>query len=169
MEENGAEGDDGVLGDGDAGSDFDMGADPGAVFDGYGFDHEGHDGIGPVVIAGAEVGALGDADVGADGDGDEVVDPGAFAEPDVVADGELPGVFDMDAGLDLESFAYGGAEAAEDAGFESVGDEDGVEQDEGFDDEPEGAVPEGLAWVVVAVMGAGEVNHLAVAASAHAA
>lgn len=136
-----------------------MRADPGSIFDDNGFHHERHDGIGPVVVAGAEIGSLGNTDIGADGDGNEIVDPGTLAEPDMIANGELPRILDVDAGFDDEAVADGGAEAAEDAGFEAVGDEEGVEEGEGFDDEPESAVPEWLAGVVVAIVGAGEVNH----------
>jgi hypothetical protein len=50
-------------------------------------------GLAPVVVAGAEIDPLGEADVIGDGDGGKVVDPEVFAEPAVVTNGESPGKF----------------------------------------------------------------------------
>ena len=64
--------------DGDAGEDGGAGANPGAVFDDDRFDDQAEGGVGPVVVAGAEVDALGDAAVAADADRGEGVEPGSL-------------------------------------------------------------------------------------------
>jgi hypothetical protein len=51
-------------------------------------------GVPMIVVAGTEIGTLGQADVGADGDRTQVVDPDVFAEPAMVGNGETPGKFD---------------------------------------------------------------------------
>lgn len=100
---DGAEAEDGSLADGDAGADGGIGGNPGAVADGYGGGGEGKVGVAPVVVAGAEVGPLGDADVGSYSDGGDVVEPGLFTEPGVIAKGEPPGEFNFDAGLNADA------------------------------------------------------------------
>ena len=57
------------------------------------------------MIAGAEVGALGDADIVAELHRGEVVDPGVLANPAVVGHNQMPGILDGDAGLDDDAFA----------------------------------------------------------------
>ena len=80
-----AGGDDGVGFDGDAGEDGGAGADPSAVFDDNRFDYQAEGGVGPVVVAGAEVDPLGDAAVAADADRREGVEPGPLPDPAMVA------------------------------------------------------------------------------------
>ncbi len=90
---NAAEGEDGAAADGDTGANGGPGGYPTRGFQVDGPEAEVEAGLAPVVVAGAEVDALGEADIIFDGDGGEVVDPEVFAEPAVVADGESPGEF----------------------------------------------------------------------------
>lgn len=52
-----------------------------------------------IVVTGAEIGPLGDTDIAADTDFVQRVEQDAFADPGVVADFEVPGIFDVDAGF----------------------------------------------------------------------
>ena len=65
------------------------------------------------MISRAEVGALRDAHVAADRDRDKVIDPDIFANPSVVADDEVPRVFHLNAGFDLDTMANLGAKGTE--------------------------------------------------------
>jgi hypothetical protein len=96
-----------------------LGGDPAAGFEVNAAEAEVKGGFLPVVVAGAEVEALGEADVVFNHNRGEVVDPEGFAEPAVVADGESPGEFDFDAGFDADALAEGGAEAAQEPDFEA--------------------------------------------------
>ena len=158
LEQDGAEREDRFLPDRHAGSDLCEGADPCAVLDDDRLRRHPHAGIRPVVIAGTEVDALRDADVAADCDRDEVVDPGALAEPDVVADSEAPRVLHVEGRLDVHVASDLRAEGAEDLRLESGRQEDRVEQRERFDDDPEKAEPGRFAGVVVAVRSEREIH-----------
>lgn len=65
------------------------------------------------MVAGAEVGALGDADTIADGDGGEVVEPGVFRQPAGLAYLQTPGEFHAQAGLEAATGADLGPEGAQ--------------------------------------------------------
>jgi hypothetical protein len=52
------------------------------------------------VVAGAEVGSLGDADPIAEGDGRKVVEPSVFCKPAWFSRLQSPGEFHVQAGLD---------------------------------------------------------------------
>ncbi len=87
-----------------------MGGDPGtlAESDGSGDEVEGVFFV--VVRAGAEEGALGDADVGLDGDLGEAQDHDFFTDPNMVADVEVPREGDVDIGPDDDAVTDPGAE-----------------------------------------------------------
>src|SRR6266487_50094 len=86
LEEHGAQSDHRFLSDRNPGSDACERSHPCSVLDHDWADGPAHAGIGPVVIAGAEVCALRDAYVGPKPHLDEVVDPRTLADPGVVAD-----------------------------------------------------------------------------------
>ena len=75
--------------------------------------HETEVGIGPIVVAGAEIGSLRDADVAFHRDGGEIVDPGALADPAVITYAEVPGVLDFNRRLDDDVLADPRAEESE--------------------------------------------------------
>lgn len=118
LQQDGPHHDDGFLADGDAGTDLREGSHPGTILDDDGFGGHAHAGIGPVVIAGAEIGALGDADVAADGDGNEVIDPGTLTKPDVVPHREPPWMLDVEIGLDEDVLPDLRAERPQDAALQ---------------------------------------------------
>ena len=157
-EESRSERDDRLLTDSDARGDPRMGTDPGSVLNGDGLHQERHGRIGPVVISGAKVGALGDADIRANGDRHEVVDPGAFAEPDMITDNEVPRVLDMDTRFDDQPFADFRAEDSKDSGLQVVGGCKRIEQNDCFDDEPKRPKPEWSTGIVPGGRGMGEID-----------
>lgn len=102
-----------ALSGGDAGTDDASCADPGSVPD---FDRCGDEvkaGLRPIVAAGADVCALRYAAMRADFDVGKIVDPGAFADPAEVANGELPGKFHADQRLDVDALSNARAERAQ--------------------------------------------------------
>jgi hypothetical protein len=64
-----------------------------------GVENQTERGIGPVVIPGAKVRALRDTNIGSYVDLSEVIDPNAFSDPGVLADGEQPWILHDDARL----------------------------------------------------------------------
>ena len=63
------------------------GPDPCAVFNSNRPDFESESGIGPIVIAGAEIYSLRDTYVGSDCNGRKIVDPNILANPGVLGNG----------------------------------------------------------------------------------
>ena len=109
---NAAEGEDGAATDGDARANGGPSGYPTTGFQVDGAEAEVEAGLAPVVVAGAQVNPLGEADIIFDGDGGEVVDPEVFAEPAMVANGESPGKFNPYPWLDIDALADLGAKAA---------------------------------------------------------
>jgi hypothetical protein len=89
------------------------GGDPGVWADGDRAEAEVKAGGAEVVVAGAEVGALGDADAIAQGDGGEVVEPGVLRQPAGLAHLQAPGEFHAQAGLAGATGADAGPEQAQ--------------------------------------------------------
>ena len=123
--------------DSDTWKDGGASADPGAVFDDDRFDDQAEGGVGPVVVAGAEVDALGDAAVAADADRREGVEPGTLSDPAMVTDFQVPGILDVDRRFEHHTLANFGAEEAEGEGFKARGGVEGVLEEEGIGEVPE--------------------------------
>lgn len=89
-----------------------------------------------------------DAGVVADLYEGEGVEPGVLADPRVVADLQVPGVFDVDGGFEHHPLSYSRAEQAEDDFFGSGRGIERVLEEEGVDEMPECAGQEAAAGVV---------------------
>ena len=68
------------------------------------------------MVAGAEVGALGEAHPIAETDGGEVIEPGVFCQPAGSAQLQAPGELDAQAGFYVAGRANAGPEAAQQQG-----------------------------------------------------
>ena len=111
------------------------GADPHAVLEGDVAHHEVEGGFLEVVVAAEEKRALGEAAVVSEGDLAEVVDPHVFADPAVVAHGELPRVFDGDARFEDHTAPDVGSEKSQQGALEGAGPgEPGLEEHAGDED-----------------------------------
>jgi hypothetical protein len=88
-------------------------SNPGTVceFDWPGLQPKGR--IGPIMVAGAQIGALRDANVIADPYGGEIIDPAALAEPNVVSHIKMPRVFDPHARLNDDARSHLSAKRSE--------------------------------------------------------
>ena len=107
-----------VRADGDARPDPAARAEPRAVFERDGLGDEVKSDTLVIMAAGAEKRALRNADMAADGDAFEVQQPAFLAEPDVVADRELPWKRDFHLRLDGDIFANPRAKRAQDETFQ---------------------------------------------------
>src|SRR5258707_4652989 len=98
------------------------------------------------MVAGAEKGALGNADVVLKGDRGKVEEPAFFAKPDVIAENEFPRKGDFDVGFDDDAATDARAEAAQDPTFQT-GELERAELEKGeADEEPkEFAEPAGAS------------------------
>ena len=101
-----------------AGSDERFSADPGPVAENDPAAEDLHVGSGPVVITGAKIGALRNADVRANDNRGQIIDPDIFAEPAVIARFEVPGKFDANARLDIDALADVSSKQSKDGAFE---------------------------------------------------
>jgi hypothetical protein len=88
--------------DGNARTDPRPGPNPGAVRNGDGFYDQIERRQFVIMAAGAEKGALGNADIVPDGDPLQVQQPTFFTQPDVIADGQFPRERDFNLGLDRD-------------------------------------------------------------------
>ncbi len=88
-------------------------ADPGPIFDRDWSRHDSEARIGPVVVSGTKIRALGDTHIRADADVDPIVDPGVLSDPAIAADRKMPGVPDAHTGFDDHAGADSGAEQPE--------------------------------------------------------
>src|SRR5882724_38197 len=86
-------------------------ADPYAIFQDYFFYDEVEARPGIIVIPRQQHRALGEANIFPYFDGSQIVDPYFFADPRMIADGQLPGIFDIDPRLEHYAIAKPGAEA----------------------------------------------------------
>ena len=123
-----------------AGEQDGLGTDPGSVPDLNGGDHKAEGGVAPVVIAGAEIGSLADADVAAETDGSEVIDPAALADPAVITDDEVPGILDVDGGFDDDARADARSEGTQERDPQGGGWNEGAAQNGLAEEEPGGAL-----------------------------
>ena len=85
---------------GHAGTDHGARPDPGAVAKDDGFRDKTEGGIGPVMVAGAEISPLRNAHIVPNRDLRQIVDPYLFAYPGAVPEREEPRVFNANARLD---------------------------------------------------------------------
>ena len=101
------------------------------------------------MVAGAEVGALGEAHPITEGDGGEVVEPGVFRQPAVVTDHEAPGEFDAQTGLEAAAAADLGPEGAQEGHAPGGTGQPAGAQQGGTGAEPEGAPKQGRTGVPI--------------------
>ena len=113
-----------------AGADHGFGRHPHAVLEGDRLAEEAEQRVVPVVVAGEQVGALADANVRTDRHRGVIVDPHAFAEPDVVADLQKPRILDGDARLDHQAVADAGAKGAQHSRLPARRQDQGTLEDE---------------------------------------
>ena len=128
-----------ALADFDAWGDEGLGGDPGALAEGDGLGDQVEGGFFVIVRAGAEEGALGDADVGLNGDLGEAQDHDLLADPNVVADVEAPGEGDVDVCADDDALADPGSEQAQEGGTQR-----GRPREGGLKEQPFGGQPSGF-------------------------
>ena len=120
LEKHGPQRDDRLFADRHAGTDFGERADPSPPADAHRFNHKPHAGIGPIMIAGAEIGPLGNARMRFEHDIAHIVDPGALPKPDMIANRQPPGIFDMNARLDQKPRPNPRAKRPENPRFEPI-------------------------------------------------
>lgn len=92
-----------------SGADDSLRSYPGAVFEDYGFYDEVEGGFFIVVVAGEEQGSLGEAAISTDLHGGEVIDPGAFPDPGMVSDLQVPRILNIYGWVDTDSLPYFGS------------------------------------------------------------
>lgn len=151
-------GSDGTFGNCDTGAEQGSGGNPSAVAHRDRLDHEAEGRIGPIVIASAEVSALGDADIGSEADLGQIVDPGILADPGVVTDRKFPWVLDSDARLDDDAVADGRTEGPEQKDPQSGRWEQCAAEQWQPEKEPNGLDPAGPAGLIPAIVESGEVD-----------
>ena len=102
------------------------------------------------MVAAKKKGTLGEAAVASDCDLAKVVNPHVFTDPRVVADNELPRVFDGDARFKDHATSHFGAEKAHEGTLECVGPrEPGLEEQAGDEDPQDTREPRARAVVRV--------------------
>ena len=95
-----------------------FGPNPNSIFQGNWMCDEVESGCFEVVIPAEQQSTLRNTDVTTDGNFCEVVDPNVLPNPSMIADAQLPGIFNSHPRFDDQALADSCAEAAEEGGFQ---------------------------------------------------
>src|ERR1035438_2076950 len=126
-------------------------AGPCATRQAYRCNHQSKVWITPVMIAGAEVGALRDADIIAELHGGEIIDPTVLANPAIVAYFKMPRVLDRDSRFNDHSIANSGTKKAQE-GYAPGRSHPGNPVQRQSDKQPSYAPHNRASWVVPGVV-----------------
>lgn len=104
----------------DASADNAFGADPDTVLEEYAAGDQVERAFLVIVVTAEKQGPLRDADIVADLHLDQAVYPDVFADPNIIGDDDVPGVFDVDMRLNDYIVAYFGAEHFQQDHFQAI-------------------------------------------------